>query len=187
MGDLRVIAGSWRGRRIRVLDRPDLRPTSDRAREGLFNVIGPQIRGARVVDAFAGSGALGIEALSRGAEHVLFLETDRRAAEALEQLLVTLDAGKRAVVRRVDAIGWLTEQNAERWDWLLADPPYRSTAADALVASEALAAHIDHLVIEVDGQQKGSENSLKDAPFSHQRRLQYGRSCFDLYLPRRHS
>ncbi|MFM7432327.1 MAG: 16S rRNA (guanine(966)-N(2))-methyltransferase RsmD, partial [Gammaproteobacteria bacterium] len=81
--ELRIIAGTWRARRLRFPAGPDIRPTPDRVRETLFNWLAPVIRGARVLDLFAGSGALGLEALSRGAAQVHFIDTDARAMAAL--------------------------------------------------------------------------------------------------------
>src|SRR6187455_1481329 len=80
---MRIIAGSLKGRRLLTPTWEGLRPTSDQLRETLFNVLAPRISGARVLDGFAGTGALGIEALSRGAAHVVFIESDRRAADAI--------------------------------------------------------------------------------------------------------
>ena len=89
-GRVRIIAGTLRGSRIDVPDRPGLRPTSDRVRETLFNWLAPYIEGARVLDLFAGTGALGIEALSRGAGSVDFVESERDLAEALRATLTRL-------------------------------------------------------------------------------------------------
>src|SRR5512143_3265708 len=87
MGFLRVIAGAYKGRRLKTPTWEGLRPTSDRLRETLFNILAPRIEGARVLDGFAGTGALGIEALSRGAAHVTFVDSDPRAiALVLENL-----------------------------------------------------------------------------------------------------
>lgn len=83
--ELRIIAGQWRGRRWRFPAGPDIRPTPDRVRETLYNWLAPHIRGARVLDLFAGSGALGLEALSRGAAHATFVDADPRAVEALRE------------------------------------------------------------------------------------------------------
>src|SRR5687768_15753421 len=81
---MRVISGTFKGRHLKTPSWPGLRPTSDKLRETLFNILAPQITGARVLDGFAGTGALGIEALSRGAAHVTFIEADGRAAVLIE-------------------------------------------------------------------------------------------------------
>src|SRR5690606_25222812 len=106
-GKVRIIGGRWRGTRLPVADSAGLRPTSDRARETLFNWLQPVLPGARVLDLFAGSGALGIEALSRGAAQALLVERDPALATALEDSLRRLDAGPAARVVRADALAFL--------------------------------------------------------------------------------
>src|SRR3954469_13919277 len=105
---LRIIGGRHRGRRLRFPAGVDIRPTPDRVRETLFNWLQPRIAGARVLDLFAGSGALGLESLSRGAGHVSFVEKDRRAAAAIDAVLRDWqeDAGS---VTCADALGWLAK------------------------------------------------------------------------------
>ena len=123
---VRVIAGVHRGRRLGVPDLPGLRPTSDRARETLFNILSPVIRGARVLDVFAGSGAFGIEALSRGAQTAVFVERDRRALRAIRENLEACDLGEDA---EVVAAPWEVGLSAlaaagSRFDVAFFDPPY---------------------------------------------------------------
>jgi 16S rRNA (guanine966-N2)-methyltransferase len=121
---LRIIGGRHRGRRLRFPEGVEIRPTPDRVRETLFNWLQPRIAGARVLDLFAGSGALGLEALSRGAAHVTFLEVDRRAASAIEAL--SREWHEEAVtVECVDALEWLAHRRSgERFDVVFVDPPY---------------------------------------------------------------
>jgi 16S rRNA (guanine(966)-N(2))-methyltransferase RsmD len=99
---MRIIAGTHKGRRLASPDWPGLRPTSDKLRETLFNVLGPSVADARVLDGFAGTGAVGIEALSRGAAHVTFLERDRRAAGLIEENLVHCGVEEGYAIIRVD-------------------------------------------------------------------------------------
>ena len=137
-GRLRIIGGSHRGRRIEIP--AGARPTGDRIRESLFNIIANgdivEIAGARVLDGCAGSGALGIEALSRGAAHAVFLDTDRAALRQIEANLDTLDLANRAEVRRMDVTRPTPGTPCEI---VLLDPPYDSdiaqTAPAALAAS----------------------------------------------------
>src|SRR6476661_7493495 len=97
---MRIIAGSLKGRRLKSPAWDGLRPTSDKLRETLFNVIGPRVVGARVLDGYAGTGAIGIEALSRGAAHVTFVESDRRAQALIEENLARCRiAGGYAIIR----------------------------------------------------------------------------------------
>ena len=110
---LRIIAGRHRGRRLRFPAGVDIRPTPDRVRETLFNWLQPRIDQARVLDLFAGSGALGLEALSRGAAHVTFVEQDRRAAAAIEALAREWQETA-ARVACADALAWLAARGAMR-------------------------------------------------------------------------
>lgn len=123
-GKVRIIGGRWRGTRLPVADSPGLRPTSDRARETLFNWLQPALPGARVLDLFAGSGALGLEALSRGAAEALLVERDPALARALEDSLRRLDAGPAAQVVRADAVDFLGAPLHGRFDIVFMDPPF---------------------------------------------------------------
>ena len=120
---LRIIAGEWRGRRLPVPDAPGLRPTGDRIRETLFNWLASELRGARCLDLYAGSGALGIEALSRGADYCDFVDRGRTVATNLRQQLRTLGAGERARVHCADAETFL--RGCDRhYDLVFLDPPF---------------------------------------------------------------
>jgi 16S rRNA (guanine(966)-N(2))-methyltransferase RsmD len=132
-----VIAGRYGGRRIAAPPGRGTRPTSDRVREALFSILGP-LDGATVLDLYAGSGALGIEALSRGAERAVFVERDARVVRVLASNLDQL--GIDAEVRRVDALAALRDasQQAETYSLVLCDPPYRQAAELGRTLSEAL-------------------------------------------------
>jgi 16S rRNA (guanine966-N2)-methyltransferase len=138
---LRIIGGSWRGRRLRFPDVEDVRPTPDRVRETLFNWLGTRVQGARCLDLFAGSGALGLEALSRGAVEVVFVERNTVVARALRELLAEWGA-QNAQVERADALAWL-EGAARPFDIVFIDPPFaaelHSQAAQRLEARGWLA------------------------------------------------
>lgn len=121
---LRIIGGEWRGRRIRFPGLPGLRPTPDRVRETLFNWLAGVIGGSRCLDLFAGSGALGLEALSRGAATVTFIERERAAADRLRETAALLAPG-RATVLDGDAIHWL-RGTATPYDIVFLDPPFDS-------------------------------------------------------------
>jgi 16S rRNA (guanine(966)-N(2))-methyltransferase RsmD len=125
---MRVIAGQWRGRRLQAPAGPATRPTSDRVREALFSILGDRVPGARVLDLFAGSGALGIEALSRGAAAATFVDS---APGAIRAVTANLDAlGAEAEVRRSDARRFLGSAStaARQYDLVFLDPPYRLAA-----------------------------------------------------------
>ena len=121
---VRIIAGEWRGQRIRVAQRPQLRPTPDRVRETLFNWIGSDIQDRRVLDLFAGTGALGFEALSRGASHATFVERDRKVVARLKETCeqFELDASQARVIEK-NALPWLAHQQSQ-WDMVFMDPPF---------------------------------------------------------------
>jgi 16S rRNA (guanine966-N2)-methyltransferase len=141
---LRIIGGRHRGRRLRFPAGVAIRPTPDRVRETLFNWLQPRIVGARVLDLFAGSGALGLEALSRGAARVCFVEQDRRAAGAIESLAREWQEDGADVVS-ADALHWLANAaGMAPFDIVFLDPPYDSAllsaAAAALVSGKLLAA-----------------------------------------------
>lgn len=125
--ELRIIGGEWRGRRIRFARQPGIRPTPDRVRETLFNWLAPVIQGSRCLDLFAGSGALGLEALSRGAASATFVDCDRATAERLRESIATL-ATDRAVVLQADALGWL-DGPVQCFDLAFLDPPFGSGLA----------------------------------------------------------
>jgi len=119
---LRIIGGEWRGRRIRFPGEGGIRPTPDRVRETLFNWLMARVQGSRCLDLFAGSGALGLEALSRGAAHVTFIEKDRENAARLRETATSLAPG-RATVIEADALAWLQGPPA-RFDIVFLDPPF---------------------------------------------------------------
>lgn len=130
-GSVRIIGGRWRGRRLPVADAEGLRPTTDRIRETLFNWLRPHLAGSRVADLFAGTGVLGIEALSRGAASALFAERDRRLARAIERSLETLHAGGCRVLA-ADAHRLLAGGEPEPFDVVFLDPPYGHGRLDEL-------------------------------------------------------
>jgi 16S rRNA (guanine966-N2)-methyltransferase len=137
---MRVIAGRYGGRRLVAPPGAATRPTSDRVREALFSILGPRVRDAAVLDLFAGSGALGLEALSRGAAGVTFVDS---APAALRALRGNLDAlGAEAEVVRADAVKWLrtASGSGRQYSLVFLDPPYRRAEALGAALSDALPA-----------------------------------------------
>ncbi len=125
---LRIIGGDWRSRVVVFADAPDLRPTPDRVRETLFNWLQPTIAGAKCLDLFAGSGVLGFEALSRGAESVTALELDPLAAAAIRENVKTLQTAKFKLEQR-SGMDWLrTNAQEQRFDVVFLDPPFADNA-----------------------------------------------------------
>lgn len=138
---MRVIAGEWRGRRLVAPRGLATRPSAARLREALFSALGPAIRGAKIADLFAGSGALGIESLSRGAAHVTFVEHHARAIDVIETNLRTLEVPREATrILRSDAWAWLQRLDAGRQadvEIVLADPPYDHESVPGLLPRAA--------------------------------------------------
>ena len=122
-GRLRIVAGKWRGRRLPVTDAPGLRPTSERIRETVFNWLSPMTEGARCLDLFAGTGALGIEALSRGAAHVVFVDKNAAVAAAIRKNLQALGATNAEVLQE-NAFSFLDEAESQPFDIVFLDPPF---------------------------------------------------------------
>ncbi|HET7146297.1 MAG TPA: 16S rRNA (guanine(966)-N(2))-methyltransferase RsmD [Gaiellaceae bacterium] len=137
---MRIIAGTHRGHTIHAPRGRDTRPTSDRVRENVFNILGP-VDGASVLDLYAGSGAMGLEALSRGAERVVFVERDADAARTIERNLDKLHL--RATVLRRDAVAMLAGET-RKYDLVLVDPPYDMY----LDVQPQLARYLPHILAE---------------------------------------
>ncbi len=141
---LRITAGEWRGRSIRTVPGQAVRPSPAMLREALFNIVGPAIRGARLLDLCAGSGAVGLEALSRGAAHATFVESHPASLAVIRRNLETLGAAARATLLRRDAALAPDElaRRGERFDLAFLDPPYDTGTAAAVVRAPGLRAII---------------------------------------------
>lgn len=148
--EVRIIGGHLRRSKLPVADRPGLRPTPDRVRETLYNWLGQTLDGQRVLDAFAGSGALGFEAASRGAAEVLLLERD---AELVRSLRASQQRLKAAALRveQAEAMAWMTRCAPARFDGVLLDPPFgQGLLAPALAAAAPLVAPDGWIYAESD-------------------------------------
>lgn len=137
-GQVRIISGQWRSRKLPIHDLEGLRPTTDRVRETLFNWIANDIRGARVLDCFAGSGALSLEALSRYAEFATMIELQRDAANQLKQNLATLQCQNADVING-DSLQVLAKGTKSGFDLVFIDPPFRKELANKAI--DLLMAH----------------------------------------------
>jgi 16S rRNA (guanine966-N2)-methyltransferase len=125
---LRIVAGEWRGRKI-AAPPEGVRPTGDRVREAWMSIVSPEIPGAKVLDLFAGSGALGLEALSRGAASVDFVDNTPKSLRTLAANAEQLGAGDRATIHRSDALAFIARLESGAFDLAFADPPYASGLA----------------------------------------------------------
>jgi 16S rRNA (guanine966-N2)-methyltransferase len=177
---VRVIAGTHGGRRLIAPHGSRTRPTSDRVREALFSILGARVAGARVLDLFAGSGALGIEALSRGARSAVFVDDAPAAIKAIRANLdgLRLDAD----VRRTDALRFLgaASSGGAQYDLLFLDPPYRLADALADRLSKALPAVLAPGAVAVAESDRRAPLAL-DLPLFDERR--YGDTLIRIYGP----
>jgi 16S rRNA (guanine966-N2)-methyltransferase len=129
---MRIVAGRWRGRRIRPPDDARVRPTADRVREAWMSIVQPYLVEARVLDLFAGSGALGLEALSRGASSAEFVEVSASGVRAIRENAVALGAEGALTIHRGDAVRFVEKLAASTYDVAFADPPYGQGLARAV-------------------------------------------------------
>ncbi len=134
---MRIIAGTHKGRRLSTPRWAGLRPTSDRLRGTLFDILGPRVEGARVLDGCAGTGAVGLEALSRGAAHVVFVDRDPRAVALIRRNAAACGLAERCTVRRAALPGGLRRLGAGAFDLVLLDPPYDAPDIGGMLAASA--------------------------------------------------
>ena len=134
-GHVRIIGGRWRGTKLPVADVPGLRPSADRVRETVFNWLQPVLPGARVLDLFAGSGAFGFEAVSRGAREAHLVEQDPAAHRLLQASTERLQARDAVHVHRADALAWLRAPLHGRFNVVFLDPPFAAGLWDAALAA----------------------------------------------------
>jgi 16S rRNA (guanine966-N2)-methyltransferase len=177
---MRVISGTYGGRTLKAPAGANTRPTSDRVREALFSILGARTHDARVLDLFAGSGALGLEALSRGARGVTFVDDAAPAIKAIQGNLQALCA--HAEVRKQDALRFLSHasQRAAQYDLIFLDPPYRQAERLARPLSEALPAVLAPGAVAVAESERRAPLTL-DLPLHDERR--YGDTLIRFYGP----
>lgn len=179
---MRVIAGSARGTRL-VRPPAGVRPVADRAREGLFSSLGDRVRDARVADLFAGTGALGIEALSRGAEGAVFVDRNPQAVAVVRENLARTRLGERASVVRSDVRRFLERPAGDGFDLVFLDPPYDAGVGDvlALLSEESLLRGGATVVLT---RGRRSSNDVIPVHWLVARRLSYGDSVVTLFRSR---
>ncbi|MFT3780191.1 MAG: 16S rRNA (guanine(966)-N(2))-methyltransferase RsmD [Ottowia sp.] len=171
--EIRIIGGQWRRSRLSVPDRPGLRPTPDRVRETLFNWLGQELTGWRCVDAFAGTGALGLEAASRGAADVLLVEQDAALAAQLRQTVQRLEAAA-VRVQRGDGVAALRAQAAGAADLVLLDPPFGAAELFAPALAAAAAAVRPGGWVYLEAPAPTDEEALRVLGLEPHRRLKAG-------------
>ena len=177
---LRIVAGAWGGRRLQAPPGRATRPTGDRVREALFSILGARVDGARVLDLFAGSGALGLEALSRGAAAATFVDTAPAAIAAVRANAEALGAA--AEVQRGDARAYLRTASARhrQYDLVFLDPPYRMAGRLGSELSAALPAVLAPGALVVVESDRRAPLAL-DLPLEDERR--YGDTLIRLHVP----
>ena len=180
---VRIIGGQWRGRKLSFPDRPGLRPTASRIRETLFNWLGPHLQTAKCLDLFAGSGALGIEALSRGAAHCDFVDADREAITAVGLHLNTLDASEHSTVSGDMAEHYL-RQTKGTWDIVFIDPPFDARLGEStltLLADSERLAEASRVYFETSRSQP---EAVPERLYDVLREKTAGDVCYRLLSPR---
>jgi len=155
---IRVISGTAKGRKLKMVPGNSTRPIMDRAKEALFNILGQGIPGSTFLDLFAGTGSVGIEALSRGAERVLFIDSDRLAIRTIQENLKHTGLMERAEVLRTDALGYLGRSPSEAFEYLYVAPPqYHGVWKNTLLALDENPEHLvpDGIVIvQIDPRER---------------------------------
>jgi 16S rRNA (guanine966-N2)-methyltransferase len=175
---LRVIAGEIKGRRLRTVSGLRTRPTADRTREAIFNILGSTVRQANVLDLFAGSGAFGIEALSRGAASALFIEVDRKACAVLASNIQACQLSAKTRILRWNASRNLNclRNHEPRFQLIFMDPPYGHGLVGPALS------HLHHAECVMEGAQLVIEHDVNDAlpealtPYRVQDQRRYGRT-----------
>ena len=175
---MRIIAGAFKGRRLAAPRSQDVRPTSDKLRETLFNVIASRVPEARVLDLFAGTGALGLEALSRGARHVTFVERDPAAIALIAENVARCEATDRCAIIR-GSVERAAKRMGGEFDLVLADPPYTCTSAGQLVGSFASLLAPGGLLVLEHARRAGAPEHLGN--LTRTRTVVSGESALALY------
>ena len=174
---VRVITGSQRGRRLFTLEGNDVRPTTDKVKESIFNIIQFDVPDAKVIDLFAGSGQLGIEALSRGAEFCVFVDASSKSISVVEENLKITNFREKAKTVRSDALGYL-DRVIEKYDIALLDPPYKAGLMEDAI--ERIAPHINENGVIVC--ETGSEEFLpENIEGFTSKRYKYGKIALTVY------
>lgn len=178
---MRVITGSARGRKLLTLEGEDVRPTTDKVKEAVFSVIQFETEGRRVLDLFAGSGQLGIEALSRGAAGCVFIDQSKHAAAVVKKNIEACGFGDLSRVYQTDAINWLASFAAERerFDIAFLDPPYASGLCEK--ALPAAAEHMNRGGVIICEAPSGHELPEQAGDFTKRRVYRYGRISVTFY------
>ena len=181
---LRVIAGVAKARRLKMVPGDTTRPVMDRAKEACFSILGRHIRDATFLDLFAGTGSVGIEALSRGASQAIFVEQDRTAVKTIQENLTITGLGNQAIIRRIDVLRFLKQPPAQSFDYIyIAPPQYKSLWLDTLQLLDtqpSWATPTATIIVQIDPSEQ-QEVSLKHfRPYDDR---QYGKTLLWFFAP----
>lgn len=174
---IRVIAGSAKGRRLKLVPGDSTRPVMDRVKEACFSIIGRGVVNTRFLDLFAGTGSVGIEALSRGAQQAVFLDIDRKAIQTIHENLALTGFADRAIVRRIDALAFLKNQPDAPYDLIyIAPPQYKNLWLEALKLLDAQPGWLTAdttVIVQIDPSEQQPVSLQHLAPYDERR---YGKT-----------
>jgi 16S rRNA (guanine(966)-N(2))-methyltransferase RsmD len=155
---IRVIAGSAKGRKLKLVPGDSTRPIMDRVKEALFNILGIAVQGSTFLDLFAGTGSVGIEALSRGAKRALFVDMDRMAIRTIEENLVATKLAERAEIKRADAFAYLRKTKPEAFEYIYVAPPqYKGMWKEILLVLDEYPGHLQPdgvVIVQIDPSER---------------------------------
>lgn len=181
---LRVIAGTSKGRRLKMVPGDTTRPVMDRVKEACFSIIGRHIRDASFLDLFAGTGSVGIEALSRGASQAVFVEQDRTAIKTIQENLALTGLGERAIIRRTDVLRFLKQRPGQPFDYIyIAPPQYKSLWLDTLRLLDeqpSWAASTATVIVQIDPSERQAVSLEHFHPYDER---QYGKTLLWFFAP----
>jgi len=177
---MRIISGSARGRRLKELPGMDTRPTTDKVKESLFNIIQFDIEGRRVLDLFGGTGQLGIEALSRGAGWCTFVDMNRQAAAIIRENVKTVGFSDVATVQQVDAVAFLSGCR-EKFDLIFLDPPYQTQLLENCIQAVAKFDILSEHGIMVCESALEKQLPELEVPYEKGREYRYGKIKLTVY------
>ncbi|WP_027090930.1 16S rRNA (guanine(966)-N(2))-methyltransferase RsmD [Cohnella thermotolerans] len=180
---MRVISGEAKGRPLKAVPGQTTRPTTDKVKEAMFSIIGPYFDGENVLDLFAGTGGLGIEALSRGAGHCVFIDANPRSVDVVRRNLEATGLSDRAEVYRNDARKAikLLERRGERFDLLFLDPPYAMKDCDELLAEIASRGLVEAGAVAVVEHAADREYGERIGEYTRKRHATYGETALSIY------
>ena len=181
---IRVIAGAAKGRRLKMVPGDTTRPVMDRTKEACFSIIGRHIRNATFLDLFAGTGSVGIEALSRGASQAIFVEQDRTAVKTIQENLELTRLGDRAIIRRIDVMRFLKQRPGQPFDYIyIAPPQYKNLWLETLQLLDnqpAWATPTATIIVQIDPSEQQEVSLQHFRPYDERK---YGKTLLWFFAP----